>query len=83
MVNRLLAICVSFLAAAAALASPDAAPPALRLPQTASPTGYRVALTIDPAKPSFRGSVDIGIRLAAPTELLWLHGTELRSRRRR
>jgi alanyl aminopeptidase len=80
MVKRLLALCVVFCASARAFAltPPDPAPPDLRLPTTASPTGYRIALTIDPAKPTFRGVADIGIRLAAPAEFLWLHGTELR-----
>ena len=79
MVKRLIAGGV-FASAALALASvpSDPSPPTLRLPATASPTGYRVALTIDPGKPTFEGSVDIGVRLAGPTELLWLHGTDLK-----
>jgi alanyl aminopeptidase len=78
MVKRLVALGVFVSGAALASASPDPAPPALRLPATASPTGYRVVLAIDPAKATFEGSVDIGIRLAQPTELLWLHGTDLK-----
>jgi alanyl aminopeptidase len=64
--------------AASLAAALDPAPPALRLPAgAAAPTGYRVALTIDPGQTSFRGSVDIAARLLAPTQLLWLNATEL------
>ncbi len=66
------------LAAGPALAAPDPEPPKLRLPATAAPTGYRVALTVDPDETTFRGAVDIGIRLSAPTDLLWLNATELK-----
>src|SRR5262245_45548203 len=46
-------------------------PPALRLPKTARPTGYVVDLTIDPARTSFRGTVDVGVRLYEKTSYLW------------
>ncbi len=60
-----------------AFGAPEPEPPKLRLPAGAVPTGYRVALTIDPARTTFRGAADIGVRLSAPTELLWLNATEL------
>ena len=66
------------LAAGPALAASDPEPPKLRLPTTAAPTGYRVALTVDPNATTFRGVVDVGIRLSVPTEFLWLNATELK-----
>ena len=56
----------------------DPAPPALRLSATAaSPVSYAVRLTIDPAQPTFRGAVDVEIRLGEKTTLLWMHGADL------
>ncbi len=57
---------------------PDPEPPKLRLPATAAPTGYRVALTVDPNETTFRGIADVGVRLSVPTGLLWLNATELK-----
>jgi len=53
-------------------------PPALRLPKTARPTGYVVDLTIDPAQPTFRGTVDVGVRLDEKTSYLWMHSDSLK-----
>jgi alanyl aminopeptidase len=63
--------------AAAAAGAADPRPPDLRLPATASPETYAIALTIDPQRDSFRGTADIGVALAAPTRLLWLNAAEL------
>ena len=65
-------------AVAAASASSDPAPPTLRLTGEAVPQAYRVALEIDPGKTTFRGTADVGVRLTAPTELLWMHATSLK-----
>ena len=59
------------------LAGPAPEPPALRLPSTAEPTGYAVDLTIDPALETFRGVVDIEIRVREKTSLLWLNASDL------
>ena len=59
-------------------ASPDPQPPKLRLPSVAEPSGYAADLAIDPGKASFRGSIDIDIRIKAKTELLWLNATDLK-----
>jgi alanyl aminopeptidase len=56
-------------------------PPRLRLPATAEPVGYTVDLMIDPSKETFRGSVDIEIRLKEKTDLLWLNATDLAIRK--
>ena len=55
----------------------EPAPPKLRLPSTAAPVSYGVRLTIDPARPAFRGVVDVEVRLAEATKLLWMHGADL------
>src|SRR5262245_1800803 len=81
MFKRLLAVSV-FVFAAASLVQAGPAdspePPKLRLPAGAAPTGYRVGLEIDPGQATFRGSVDVAIRLSEPTALLWLNGTDLK-----
>jgi alanyl aminopeptidase len=51
--------------------------PTLRLPDTVAPTSYEVALTLDPAKPSFTGQVVIKISVKQPLDTLWLNGTQL------
>ncbi|HVQ55023.1 MAG TPA: M1 family metallopeptidase, partial [Thermoanaerobaculia bacterium] len=59
------------------LAGPEPAPPELRLPATAEPTGYAVDLAIDPGQQTFRGAVDIEIRVKEKTSLLWLSASDL------
>ncbi len=59
------------------LAGPGPEPPALRLPSTAEPTGYAVDLSIDPGQETFRGAVDIEIRVKEKTSLLWLSASDL------
>ncbi len=74
---------ISFLAVLGAVrifgAEPE--PPALRLPKTARPTGYVVELAIDPARPSFRGMVDVAVRLDEKTSYLWMHAEALKIER--
>jgi alanyl aminopeptidase len=53
-------------------------PPKLRLPAVAEPTAYAVELTIVPTEDSFRGLIDIEVRLREKTSLLWLNGTDLK-----
>ena len=77
-IRAIVAACLVLSAAGgAASAAEDPVPPTLRLPGDAAPTGYRVALTIDPDQKTFRGAVDIGVRLTRPTAVLWLHATDL------
>ena len=59
------------------LAGPEPAPPELRLPATAEPTGYAVDLAIDPGQQTFRGAVDIEVRVKEKTSLLWLSASDL------
>lgn len=52
-------------------------PPTLRLPTIAQPTSYRVRLTLDPAKQTFDGAMDLELELSTATPILWLNGKEL------
>jgi cytosol alanyl aminopeptidase len=62
----------------------DPAPPAsaesapkLRLPDDTHPTGYQLALDIDPTQPRFSGRATIAVRLDRARQQLWLHGRNL------
>jgi alanyl aminopeptidase len=59
-----------------ARATPSA-PPLAKLPSDVTPTRYRLALEIDPAKSRFSGEVSIDVMLAASKSELWLHGEGL------
>jgi alanyl aminopeptidase len=62
-------------ASAVAAAAPPAPPE--RLGADAVPRRYAAKLAIDPAAPTFAGSIDIELTVRRPTPLLWLNGTEL------
>ncbi|HVV81665.1 MAG TPA: M1 family metallopeptidase, partial [Kofleriaceae bacterium] len=51
---------------------PMVPPAGPRLPRDVAPVGYQLTLELDPAQPSFRGSVTIDVAFAAPTDRLWL-----------
>lgn len=62
----------------AALPPPLApAPTGLRLPTTARPLSYALALDVDPAKTTFAGRVSIEVELSAPAHPLWLNAEHL------
>lgn len=48
-----------------------------RLPETVTPKAYRLDLTIDPAKQTFAGTVEIDVDVAEATHVIYLHGEEL------
>jgi cytosol alanyl aminopeptidase len=52
-------------------------PPTLRLSEHVKPLAYAVDLTLRPAEPRFEGRVTIDLKLAQPTDVLWLHGRGL------
>ncbi|HEY3350707.1 MAG TPA: M1 family metallopeptidase [Thermoanaerobaculia bacterium] len=52
-------------------------PPKLRLPAGVAPVRYAAELWLDPAKETFRGSMEIRISLKGESDTLWLNGTEL------
>ncbi len=60
--------------------APEGIAPAtsVRLPAAVAPTSYRLDLSIDPAKPVFRGRVEIDLRIEGDTRDIVLHGKELR-----
>jgi Peptidase family M1 domain/Peptidase M1 N-terminal domain/ERAP1-like C-terminal domain len=72
----------SWLAAVALTAAIPTAPadeiPVGRLPQTVTPTHYRLRLDIDPRASSFTGQVDIEVAVHAAVQTIWLHGLGLR-----
>src|SRR2546423_2041973 len=58
-----------------AVAAPT--PPKLRLDDAARPTHYTARVTVDPAQPTFKGAIDIDVKVARATDVLWLNGVEL------
>ncbi|MEZ4432686.1 MAG: M1 family metallopeptidase [bacterium] len=48
-----------------------------RLDDAVAPTRYVLDLTVDPAKPTFSGTVAIDVRLRAPQAVIELHGRDL------
>lgn len=52
-------------------------PPRLRLDDTAKPTHYAARISFDPSQPTFRGVIDIDLKVARPADVIWLNGTEL------
>ena len=59
------------------LATADQQPPKLRLPDVAAPTSYKAALTLDPAKDTFDGRIQIALDVKQSVDLLWLNGVKL------
>ncbi|ESQ77220.1 M1 family metallopeptidase [Asticcacaulis sp. AC402] len=59
-------------------AAPAAAYPQGKLPDTAKPTAYRLALTIIPSKPRFTGHVEIDVVVKEQTSSLFIHGRDLK-----
>jgi alanyl aminopeptidase len=56
----------------------DATPPAFRLPaDVASPVRYHVDLTVVPDQDNFTGAVDLQVRFAKATPVLWLNAERL------
>jgi len=54
------------------------APPNLRLPaEEVGPIRYRVELTAVPDQDTFAGAIDIDLRFAKPTSVLWLNAEKL------
>jgi len=55
----------------------DAAPPAFRLGDVATPLEYTVTLAVDPREARFSGEVRIAMRINRATSVLWLNATNL------
>ena len=58
-------------------ATPDPAPPELRLPTTARPLRNEVELAIDPNIEDFTGTITTQLEVTAPTAVLWLNANEI------
>ncbi|HEY2749578.1 MAG TPA: M1 family aminopeptidase, partial [Polyangia bacterium] len=65
---------VALAALTAAAATP---PPKLRLDDTARPTRYQVRITVNPADTTFKGAIDVDLKINKPTDTLWLNASEL------
>ncbi len=57
--------------------SPDLQPPEFRLPAGAAPTQYKVDLTLAPDKDTFAGVIEISVKFAQATTVLWLNAQNL------
>ncbi|MBV9037885.1 MAG: hypothetical protein JO182_25570, partial [Acidobacteriaceae bacterium] len=66
-----LALSLPWIASAAPVA------PKLRLPDSITPASYRAELTLDPAKPTFSGSISIKVNVKQPVDLIWLNATKI------
>jgi aminopeptidase N len=56
---------------------PDANAPKGKLPDTVTPTAYRIDFTILPESERFSGHDEIDVRLNQPTKSIYLHGRDL------
>jgi alanyl aminopeptidase len=74
---KLAALSFFVLVVPAAFAAPSLDPPKLRLDGAAQPSNYAVNLTIVPDRDTFQGSVDIGIEVRMPAEVVWLNSIGL------
>lgn len=63
---------------AALAAGTDAAPPLGHLPTWAQPESYKLAFKVDPKQEDYAGSSTIRIKLAQPSNFIWLHGKDLK-----
>ncbi|NRF68739.1 M1 family metallopeptidase [Aquincola sp. S2] len=57
-----------------------AAPAPVRLPEGVRPLAYQLALTVDPARPTHSGEVEITIELKQPQRSIVMHARELQVR---
>ncbi len=83
--GALAVLALAALLARAEVQPPPTAPavPGLRLPRDVVPVRYAPRLTIDPALPTFGGTIDIDVRVERPTDVVWLNakGITLRDAR--
>jgi len=63
---------------AALAAGTDAAPPLGHLPTWAQPESYKLSFKVDPKQENYSGSSTIRIKLAQPSDFIWLHGKDLK-----
>jgi alanyl aminopeptidase len=68
---------VALLALSATVPPTSQEAPTLRLPTDVQPVKQTVDLTLDPAKDSFSGHVEIDVRILTPIRLIWLNARGL------
>jgi len=79
----MMAVLTLLLPASAGRSSAVTAIPLGLLPNVAIPAAYRIDLTVDPDQPRFSGHVEIDVTLRQRTNLLYIHGRDLRMARAR
>ena len=60
-----------------AVARPDPAPPAFRLPGDVVPASYALDLTIVPGQPTATGRIHIAATVVRAARVVWLNATDL------
>ena len=63
--------------AASSMAGLEPPQPTLRLPKNFVPTSYAATLSIDPAQPTFDGTIAIAGEIRERSSVIWLHGRHL------
>ncbi len=71
---RILVVCAIGTVSAAPA---ETTPPPGRLDGSVRPLAYRLDLTVLPEEPRFAGSAEIDVDIAAPRDVIYLHGSEL------
>ena len=74
---RFSALLASTLLSLTAVAAVAAQPPKLRLDDAARPVKYAARITVNPADTTFKGAIDIDLKINRATDTLWLNATEL------
>src|SRR5438270_12939925 len=59
------------------LTAAAATPPKLRLDDSARPTRYAARISVNPADTTFKGAIDIDLKVSRALDTLWLNATEL------
>ena len=72
-----LVACTALSVAAATQLAAAAQPPKLRLDDAARPLKYAARISVNPADPTFKGAIDIDLKINHATDTLWLNATEL------
>lgn len=77
LIERALIGVMSLTSAFCIAAKADPQPPKLRLPETIAPESYKAQLTLDPAKDSFEGKIQIKVNAKEASHVIWLDGAKL------
>jgi cytosol alanyl aminopeptidase len=72
------AVAMSLLFSIAMCVAAQSPPPGLKLPDTVVPVAYDLQLKLDATASMYSGTVTIDVRIAAPTDLVWINATDLK-----